>query len=308
MSGFEAIFLESTTGANVRTYVCETNLAPKGVVHINHGMSEHAARYERFANDLADKGYHTVAHDHRGHGETTASDAPLGSFATSEGWKQVLADVQATNSYIKERFTTLPVCVFGHSMGATIAASFVLNYPEKADAAAIWNGAVTGLLPNLLAKLLLVERMLKGSDVPSTWADALTFQAWNREFKPLRTQSDWLSRDPVEVDKYIADPLCGFSANIGLWLDLLQGSNDLADMNKISNLNKDMPVHLLAGAADPCSNKGGSVEQFSARLEKAGLTDVTKKILPDTRHESLNEINRDDTTANFIQWLDGRFG
>ena len=304
---FDSQLIESSSGAHLNLYTTRTDITPKAVIQINHGMSEHAARYERFANALAANGYHTVAHDHRGHGKTTAKDAPIGQFAAHDGWSKVLVDVDAVNGHARETFPGLPVCVFGHSMGATITASYVLNYPSRADAAAVWNGSMTGFLPNLLAWVLKFERMLKGSDVPSTWGDAMTFQTWNKAFKPNRTQSDWLSRDRDEVDKYVADPLCGFSANIGLWLDLLEGLNNLSDMNKINSLNKNMPFHILGGAADPCSSHGKAVSQLGERLLKAGLTDVTKVILPETRHESLNEINRDETTAQFTKWLDERF-
>ena len=55
------------------------------VVQINHGLAEHAARYARFADFLAARGFHVYAHDHRGHGATKAPDAPLGRFA-DDGW------------------------------------------------------------------------------------------------------------------------------------------------------------------------------------------------------------------------------
>lgn len=307
MSKYLQSFLEVPSGAKLRVFTCKPKGKPKAVIQINHGMSEHAARYERFAKFLAQNGYATIAHDHRGHGETTAPDAPLGSFGKSNGWTKVLSDVDAINDYARKTFPDTPICIFGHSMGATVSASYILNHPEKTDAAAIWNGSMTGFLPNLLANLLKIERMLKGSDVTSTWADALTFKAWNKEFKPVRTDVDWLSRDPDEVDKYVADPLCGFPVTTGLWLDLLSGMNDLANIEKINSLKKAMPVHLQGGSVDPCSSKGKAVTQFGNRLKQSGLTDVTQTILPDTRHESLNEINREKTIEDFVNWLDERF-
>jgi alpha-beta hydrolase superfamily lysophospholipase len=42
-------------------------------------------------------------------------------------------------------------------------------------------------------------------------------------------------------------------------------------------------------------------------MRAAGLTDVTARIYPDTRHEGLNEINRDLVMADFADWLDTRF-
>ncbi|MEM7067317.1 MAG: alpha/beta hydrolase [Pseudomonadota bacterium] len=308
MSKYTSQFLDSPTAARLRVFTRNAGKNAKGIVQINHGMAEHAARYERFAETLAAAGYHTICHDHRGHGETTAPDAPLGQFARNDGWRLVLNDVAFLIEHARNTFPDLPVCLFGHSMGATVTASFILHHPKKADAAAVWNGSMTGFLPNLLKFLLKIERMLKGSDVPSGWADGLTFKAWNKEFKPVRTEFDWLSRDEAEVDKYVADPLCGFPVNVGLWLDLLEALDGLADETRINTLENTMPINLLGGASDPCSTHGKAVTQFGDRLEKAGLNDVTRTILPDTRHESLNEINRDETMTNFIAWLDGRFG
>ena len=270
-------------------------------------MAEHAGRYRHFAEFLAARGYHVFAHDHRGHGETTAPDAPLGTFARKDGWQKVLEDVHFVNTHIRETAPDLPVICFGHSMGSTIAASYMLHFPDTIDGVAIWNGSETGLLPKLLTLLLKVERMFKGSDVPSLLANKLTFEAWNKTFEPNRTSSDWLSRDESEVDKYIADPLCGFICSNGMWLDLLGGVLGLSDKNEIAALPRDLPVHILAGAADPCSSCGKAATQLAKKLEAVGKADITKTILSDTRHESLHELNRDETMAGFANWLDVRF-
>ena len=299
--------LESPTGARLNCYRSKTRKKPNAIIQINHGMAEHGARYQRFMAALAKAGYHSVVHDHRGHGSTEADDAPLGSFGNADGWQKVLDDVSAVHADIRSTYPGVPVVCFGHSMGATIAASWTLNTDKPADALAAWNGSCTGFLPSMLVFMLKIERMFKGSDTASSLAAALTFDAWNKSFKPNRTEFDWLSRDHQEVDKYVADPLCGFACTNGLWLDLLGGLNGLADRERIVRLPKSLPVHLLAGAEDPCSSKGQAVTQFSARLMQAGLTDVTAINLPGTRHESLNEINRDETTGNFIKWLDERF-
>ena len=49
------------------------------------------------------------------------------------------------------------------------------------------------------------------------------------------------------------------------------------------------------------------MEKLAIKLQNSGLSDVTCKILEGTRHESLNEINRDQTTKQFIKWLEERF-
>jgi alpha-beta hydrolase superfamily lysophospholipase len=40
-------------------------------------------------------------------------------------------------------------------------------------------------------------------------------------------------------------------------------------------------------------------------LKAAGFTKLTTWIYPAARHETLNELNRDEVTRDLIVWLDG---
>lgn len=307
MSDYTSFFTESPTGATIRVFNCDHN-NPRAIVHINHGMSEHAGRYERFAQFLNVRGYASFAHDHRGHGETTARDAPIGKFADKEGWAKVIADVDHVNGLIKERKPGVQVVLFGHSMGTIVGLNYCIQHSDQINAAALWNSGVdAGPLLTIYAMLLSVERVFKGSDVASQIANKLTFDGWNKKFAPNRTQSDWLSRDDAEVDKYIADPLCGFDATNSLWTDLLQGIKTGASDASLSRIRNDLPMHFVAGSEDPCTDNGKAVGRLHQRLLKTGIKDITCRILDGTRHESLNEINRDDTMREFADWLDKRF-
>ncbi|MEZ5870778.1 MAG: alpha/beta hydrolase [Nitratireductor sp.] len=300
--------LTSPTGAMLNYYVQQANGTPRAVIQINHGMAEHALRYARFASFLSQHDYAVIAHDHRGHGYSSAADAPRGVFSVRDGWDMVIADVGAINAHIRETFPGTPVVCFGHSMGAIIAMNYVLRHAATVDAAAIWNSSFDD---NLLAKigtfLLKAERMFKGSDVTSSLAPKLTFEAWNAKFKPNRTRSDWLSRDEAEVDKYVADPLCGFDVSVGLWLDVIGGVQYAAKTGNIAALPRALPFHMLGGKADPVSDHGKSIARLAAKLRKAGVEDVSVELLDDTRHECLNDIGRDAVMASFVHWLDDRF-
>ena len=300
--------LSSPTGATLNVYLQQASGTPRAIVQINHGMAEHAARYARFAAFLAQNGYGAIAHDHRGHGYTSAADAPRGVFASKEGWEKVMADVGAINAHARESFPGVPVVCFGHSMGAVIAMNYVLRHAATVDAAAIWNSAFDdNMLAAIGTFLLKTERMFKGSDVTSTLAPKLTFDAWNSKFKPNRTRSDWLSRDEAEVDKYVADPLCGFDVSIGMWLDVISGVQYAAKRGNIAALPRALPFHMLGGKADPCSDHGQSIARLAAKLLDAGIEDVSIDLLDDTRHECLNDLDRDKVMANFVHWLDDRF-
>jgi alpha-beta hydrolase superfamily lysophospholipase len=304
---FSPSALASPTGATLRVYTLAPRAKPRAVVHINHGLAEHAARYERFAEVLAQRGYAAVAHDHRGHGATTAPDAPLGRFAAKDGFDAVLADVAAVHAQIAQKLPGAPIVCFGHSMGAMIAMNFALARPQSIAAAAIWNTAfdITPLY-HAGRLLLLGERALKGSDVPSALAPKLTFAAWNKVFSPNRTGFDWLSRDASEVDKYVADPRCGFPCSVGLWLDVLGAIARVTDA-AIATLPKSLPFHVAGGSQDPSTDKGRAMQRLSARLQKAGLTDVTGVTYEGSRHECLNDLDRDAIASRFCDWLDFRF-
>ncbi len=304
---WQASTLKTNDGAELNLYVALPTDRPKAIVQINHGMAEHAGRYGRFAHALVEAGYGAYAHDHRGHGHTKAPGSAQGLFKRARGWDAVIADVHSVNRMITEKHPGVPIICFGHSMGSIIAFNYILKHPQTVHGAALWNAGVeTGALTVISKIILKIQKMYKGSDVPSGLAKKLSFETWNKQFAPNRTESDWLSRNKAEVDKYIADPLCGFEITIGMWLDVLQGVTFAADNNNLENLPRDLPINLQAGAKDPCTEGGKTVANIERRMKSAEMTNVSFNLLEDTRHESLNELNREQTTTQLIGWLDKR--
>lgn len=301
--------LAAPGGASLAVRHLQATGKPKAIIHINHGMAEHAERYGRFAKALSVAGYHVYAHDHRGHGNTTAPDAPQGVFAARDGLEVVLEDIKAINEHARSNHPGLPVVYFGHSMGGILGTAYCIRHSTTINGAALWNFNVdSGFMPALFRTLLKIEKALKGSDVPSALAIKLTFDDWNNKFAPNRTDFDWLSRDEAEVDKYVADPLCGFPVSIGMWLDVLATIGAGTATTKMKTIPSHLPFHLIGGGADPCSDFGKAVVRYRDVLKVAGVDDITCQILPDTRHETLNETNRDKSITGFIAWLDQRWG
>ncbi|BCH31799.1 lysophospholipase [Mesorhizobium sp. L-8-10] len=297
--------LASPTGASLNLYTRYAEEPPRAAIQVNHGLAEHAARYARFADRMAGRGYHVYAHDHRGHGETGAGDAPLGRFAGAGGVAKVIADVGAVHDLIASEHPGLPVIVFGHSMGGLIALNFVLRHTARAHAAAIWNANFSaGALGRLAQALLAWETLRLGSDVPSRLLPKLTFQDWAGKVPGRRTEFDWLSRDPAEVDAYVADPLCGWDASVSMWRDVFGLVFHCADDRSFSGVAKAFPFNLVGGENDPATNGGKAVEQLARRLQRMGFSNLRTKVYPETRHESLNEVNRDMITDAFADWAD----
>jgi alpha-beta hydrolase superfamily lysophospholipase len=295
--------LASPTGAILNLFVRKAAEPARAVVQINHGLAEHAARYARFADHLAAHGFQIYAHDHRGHGRTTAPDAPPGMFARENGAEKVIADVLAIHELIAKEHPGLPVIVFGHSMGGLIALNFVQRHSRRIAGAAIWNANFSAGAAERLARLLLLwERFRLGSDVPSLLLPKLTFQAWARQVDGRRTEFDWLSRDKAEVDAYIADPLCGWGASVSMWQDIFGLIFHGAGDRGFVAVRKDLPFHLVGGEKDPATGGGKAVRGLDARLRRSGFSSVITRVYPDTRHESLNEVNRETVMTDFVEW------
>ncbi|PST22164.1 alpha/beta hydrolase [Mesorhizobium plurifarium] len=294
---------QSPTGATLGWRHVGAAGEPQGILVISHGLAEHSGRYARFAESMAAHGFHVYAHDHRGHGTSRAPDAPLATFAQREGAAKVVADLRALRHMAVAGHPGLPVVLFGHSMGGLIALNAAETDPELYDALAVWN---SNFRPGLAGRggqlLLAVEKMLKGSDVPSPLVTRLTFGAWSTSVTDRKTDFDWLSRDEGEVARYISDPLCGFDPTVSLWLDVFAFAFAGARRDRLSRLPPGLPVHLVGGSADPSTFNGEAVRWLGNRLKARGMTDVTIAIQEGMRHETLNEIGREKATEEFAAW------
>lgn len=273
------------------------------VAHVVHGMAEHSARYARLAQMLTSNGFRVYAHDHRGHGRTSKPEE-LGHFGDENGWARVVGDLRRVLRREMDENPGKPLVVIGHSMGSFMVQQLMYEVPEWISAVVLSasNGKPTPLASagRLVARL---ERKRLGATGKSAVLRGLGFEAFNKAFAPNRTACDWLSRDEAEVDKYVADPLCGFECSTSTWVELLDA---LAEINRPSNqakIRKDLPVYVIAGSEDPVSEKTKGLYQLLRAYGKAGLTDVTHHFYPGARHEIFNETNRGEVTHELLVWL-----
>jgi len=298
--------LQSPTGATLAWRSQAAAGPERGILHICHGLAEHSARYARFAHVMSLQGFHVYAHDHRGHGVTQSADAPFGRYALSGGPEKVVDDVRAVTETARAAHPGLPVILFGHSMGGLIALNAAETHPELYAGLAVWNSNFNPGLAGRAAQLILkAERMLKGSDVPSTILPPLTFSTWAKAIPNHKTPADWLSRDDKEVAAYIADPLCGFDASVSLWIDLFKLTYAGASSKRLRRLPGTLPIHLVGGGQDPATNGARETRWLSERMKRHGLSNVTTQIYPEMRHETLNETGRDVPMQDFANWSIG---
>ncbi|WP_130013952.1 alpha/beta hydrolase [Serinicoccus sediminis] len=281
---------------------------PRAAVLVAHGMVEHAERYDHLARRLVDHGYAVHAPDHRGHGHTvTDTDGLLGHLGDEHGFATVVDDLLALTARIEQDLPGVPVVLLGHSMGSFLARAFAARYGDRL-AALVLSGTAgpPGVTAWVGLQVASLEARLRGPRAPSHLMTALTMGPYNARFRPTRTRSDWLTRDPAQVDAYEADELSGSVATAGFYRDLLTGLRWVSEPSVAARMPKDLPVHLVAGEVDPVGGAVGT-EEVAAMFRNVGMQDVTVRIWPGARHEVFNETNRDEVEADLVSWLDERF-
>ena len=279
----------------------------KGAVQIAHGMAETAERYERFARVLTDNGYIVYANDHRGHGRTAGDLDKVGYLADEDGFEHLIRDMHRLTQMIKEANPLLPVFLFAHSMGSFAAQGYVMRYGHEIKGL-ILSGTNGGqkILHTIALKLSEQEAKRIGRRSRSHRMNTLSFGNYNSKFKPKRTEFDWLSRDTLEVDKYIDDPYCGGIFTAGFFHDFMKLFQVIDNDRNLKKVPKDLPIYLIAGDKDPVGNFGKGVRKLFNRYKRAGIRDIAMKLYPEGRHELLNELNRNEVKKDIIKWLDKR--
>ena len=306
MSGTDFSFL-TNDGVTIfcKKWEVDGQMSPKGIVQIAHGMAEHIERYDLFAKSLIHEGYIVYGNDHRGHGRTGENSNLIGFFAEENGFERVVEDMLQLTKLIKEDYPNLPIFLFGHSMGSFLSRRYIQTHGGQLGGV-ILSG--TGGDPGLIGKVGLgiakLEMKRKGKKTKSPFMNKLTFGSYNKAFTPSRTEFDWLSRDKNEVNKYINDPLCGGVFTAGFFYDLVSGVAKVNKQSANQNIPKVLPMYLLAGDKDPVGNYSKGVIQAANMYKKLGIKDVTIKLYEDSRHEILNELNKEEVFQDIIKWLD----
>ncbi len=78
----------------------------------------------------------------------------------------------------------------------------------------------------------------------------------------------------------------------------------MASTRSFSGVRRDLFVNLVGGEKDPASDGGKAVNQLAGRMRRMGFSNLVSKVYAETRHESLNEINRDIVMDDFAAWAD----
>ena len=267
-------------------------------VVIAHGMVEHPARYDALATFLADGGIAVYGIYHIGHGP----DAEILNHMGEGDFDRCVENLHALVQLAAGE-TNAPVILLGHSMGSFLSQLYVTRYDDLKGL--ILSGSTKAApIAKMGAVIATVLTALSRDKTRlSPFLNAMAFGAYNKAFPDARTDFDWLSRDPEQVDKYIADPLCGGVCSISFYKNLTCGMARMGKADAVRNVPKDLPVYIQGGSMDPVSDMGKGLLQLRDQYKALGLSRVELDVYDGARHEIFNETNRMEVYRNTLAFI-----
>jgi acylglycerol lipase len=248
----------------------------RAVICLLHGLGEHSARFAHLARFLLPTGYAILTFDLRGHGN---SEGIRGHFASLD---LVMQDVDELITATRERYSDVPVFLYGHSLGGILALIYVLRRKPDLAGVIISSPGLKTALENQKAKIALARLL-------AVFAPALTL--------PSGLEPQALSRDPQVVADYIRDPLVHDRASLAFanaMLDAIQWTYAHAG-------EFHLPLLIMHGTADRLAYYQGS-QEFARQVQG----DCTLKLWDGLYHEIHNEPEKGEVFAYLLHWLDDR--
>ncbi len=275
---------------------------PKGIVQLVHGMAEHKGRYAEFMEFLATNGYVAVCHDHRGHGESMATEADKGWFGDYSG-RAVVEDTVAVTKYIKEAYPNLPLTLLGHSMGSLIVRNYIQEHDDLCDKLIVCGSPSANPLAGTAIFLEKTIRLFCGARRRSKLLKYLSTGAGAKKFH-ADGKNGWLSRNKESVAAFDGDEKCGFIFTCNGYENLFKLLKGTYAKKRYEVKNPCLPIHFVAGGEDPVIVSDLKWLKAIEFLRARGYLEVTGRLYEGMRHEILNEIGRDEVYNDLLAFIE----
>lgn len=272
------------------------------VLQLVHGMAEYIERYDEVATWFAERGVLVTGNDHLGHGKTLGEDGVPGYFCRQDPATVVVRDVHRLKKMTQEMYPGVPYFILGHSMGSFVLRNYLFRYGSGIDGAIICG---TGSQPKatIKAALLLanIQGLFLGDKHIGTFLNKLAFGDKSK-LEPDHV-NDWLCTDHSVVEKYDADPLCGFTFTINGFKTLFGLIDRQNNKKNVEKMPRELPVKIISGQEDEVGNCGPGVTQVYDEYLAMGMKDVECTLYEGLRHEILNEPCKETVYKDIYDWI-----
>lgn len=268
--------------------ICMIPEHPIGILQMVHGMNEHKERYLSYMEEMSGRGYVTLMHDNRGHGESVIEESDIGYCYESKE-KGFVEDIFTATKKIRREFPELPLILYGHSMGSLAVRAYLRHHDDAIDALVVtgcpgYNDAVP--IGELLVK---GASFVKGDHYRSAFIQNLVVGSFDKRFRREKRKSAWLAAKESVAEAFEADPLCQFTYTLNGFATLLHLESIVYKKNGFQMKKPQLPILFLSGMDDPCYISENKWTQAIERMIELGYTEITDIRFEGMRHEIHNE-------------------
>lgn len=298
---------DTFTASDGKKIVClrfEPESSAKAAVVIGHGMNDHKERFKRLAEALVPLGCSCWIPDLRGHGDTDPGEN-RGLLAEQNGFERVVQDLVELGDHASRTCGKVPLFYFGHSFGALLGLALSATFGKYFDGVVLSAPPAPPdpILDKAGTLVVSLGLAIKGLRAPARLPNTMTFGAYAKTVPEARTRFDWLTRDPVVVDAYIADPKCNFVCTYGFYRDLLHGIRKVYSEGFLESIPPSLPLYLFCGSRDPVIGMKEGYEKLVRHFRSLGILDFESRCYEGGRHEMINEINKDEVIGDVADWF-----
>ncbi|RJG08216.1 alpha/beta hydrolase [Massilia cavernae] len=272
---FQSVVMRASDGVCLRTFMWRPDREPiRGVLVITHGIRDHALRYDGFARLLSAQGYAVFAQDLRGHAHSG------GERQRFDSMQQMVADADLVVSSARQQYPSLPLFLYGHSLGGLITAEYTIAHSEHLRGVVLSGAAL--MRPQSVGAVSVFFARLVASLAPG--------------FRAVAVDDHEFSRDPVVMSALAADPLIS--------RDKLPAITAVASVDGMQDVQQKsaairVPILIMYGTTDKVNPIAGS----QALMASVGSTDKTLKPYEGLYHDLLHEPEHQLVAADVIAWL-----
>lgn len=269
-------FIRGRRGTLLHRQSWLTASSPRGIVHIAHGLGDHAGRHDRLASTLARSGYSVHALDQRGHGY---SDGPR---ATIHRFPDVVADLDTSVTLAQAENPELPAFLLGHSWGALASLSHAAQHHHHLSG--------------------IVAASSAGSSLPIPAAQRAAVGTLAHVLPRIGTRKlpfDRATRDSAAAHAFYTDAL--------VYRRRVRAATAAQSLTAIHRLHTQLPtiavpILLLHGTADVIAPTANSIFIH----DRIGSADKTLVLFDGLYHQLFNEPEHEDVTTTVLDWLAAR--
>ncbi len=247
----------------------------RACICLAHGFGEHTGRYQHVGAFFAERGYAVIAFDQRGHGRSPGRRGEISSY------ELLLDDIERLLAEGRRRSPTLPLFLYGHSMGGGEVLNYLLKRKPKLTGVIATSPWLTLFRPPPINQLRLAE--------------LLNFIVPKVSLPRGQLDSGRLSHEATVSRAYDADPLVHHRISARLFFGCYRaGIWSIAHAGEIG-----VPVLLTHGSGDQVTGFDGS-RRFA---EHAGQL-CTFKEWDGLFHELHNETQSAEILGYIGDWME----